>query len=112
MAKSGARTTEFWMTLVGVLITALIAFGVISKEDEQVVRDMASPLIAAIAALVPGLVGLYTVCRTLVKRAESNAEAESARADVALAVACSKTDYPPFYEKDADVDEKAEEDEL
>jgi hypothetical protein len=58
-AKPGYKTTEFWLKLVALLLTALYASGIIPTGGP-------AAQVAAIAATILGAVG-YTVGRSLVK---------------------------------------------
>lgn len=64
--KPGYRTSEFWLKIVALVLTALYASGVMTGK---------TPLaIAGIAATILGSLG-YTVSRTLVKaKAEPTVE--------------------------------------
>jgi hypothetical protein len=57
--KPGYCTTEFWLKLAAVLLTALFASGVIPTTGT-------AAMVAAIAATMLGALG-YTVARTMVK---------------------------------------------
>lgn len=59
--KPGYQTTEFWMKLAAILLTALFASGVIPTSGT-------AAMVAAIAATMLGALG-YTVSRSLVKMA-------------------------------------------
>lgn len=58
----GYKTTEFWLKLAALLLTALYASGVIPTSGP-------ASQVAAIAATILGAVG-YTVGRSLVKAAQ------------------------------------------
>ena len=56
--KPGYRTTEFWLKLAALLLTAMYASGAVTNNTALA--------IAGIAATILGALG-YTVSRTLVK---------------------------------------------
>lgn len=60
--KPGWKTTEFWLKLLAMLLTALYASGVISTGSQ-------AENVVAIVATILGTLG-YTVSRSLVKAAK------------------------------------------
>lgn len=65
MNKPGYKTTEFWLKLAALLLTAMYASGALTNSTALA--------IAGIAATILGSLG-YTVSRTLVKGGEKTAE--------------------------------------
>lgn len=63
--KPGWQTTEFWMTIVTVVITSLLSAGVF--DDVPTVAKVCTAIVAALAALG------YTASRSSIKIAASNA---------------------------------------
>ena len=57
--KAGYRTTEFWLKILAILLTALYASGIIPT-------DSTTAKVVAIVATMLGALG-YTVSRTLAK---------------------------------------------
>lgn len=75
----GYKTTEFWLKLAAIVLTALFASGAIPTTGT-------AAMIAAIAATVLGALG-YTVSRTIVKTAETKAAAnDNTAAEVSVDV--------------------------
>ncbi len=63
--KPGYKTSEFWLKLAALVLTAVYASGVLTNNTALA--------IAGIAATILGALG-YTVSRTLVKGGEKPAE--------------------------------------
>ncbi len=68
--KPGYRTTEFWLKILALILTALFASGVIPTSGPVAQT-------AAIAAAMLGAIG-YTVCRTIAKGTATKATAATA----------------------------------
>lgn len=51
MSKPGYRTTEFYATLAALLVAALVAFGLVAKEDAGTITTALADAIAAIVSL-------------------------------------------------------------
>lgn len=63
MTNPGYRTTEFWLTLAGEVVAALVVSGVFESDKAMKVLALAGAIIARVA---------YTVARTKAKAGESN----------------------------------------
>lgn len=60
MSKPGYRTTEFYATLAALLVAALVAFGLVAKED-------AGTITAALTDAITALVSLAVAARVVVE---------------------------------------------
>ena len=59
--KTGYKTTEFWLTLIAMLVGMLIAAGTLSDDEGALVIEAAGILVAAIAS------GSYAISRGIAK---------------------------------------------
>ena len=50
--KSGIKTTEFWLTLIGSVAAVLVALQVLSAEESQAIVSTAGEVVKSIVALV------------------------------------------------------------
>lgn len=67
--KSGWKTTEFWLSLVGPIVALLVTFGVITSDQSKEIQSAASQVVIAIFALISTVapVVMYVWSRTKVK---------------------------------------------
>jgi len=70
--KTGVKTTEFWMTLIMSLITAVLgvlaAKGLLTREQSDLIVQMAGALMTIVSPLVIGwMTTRYTHGRTALK---------------------------------------------
>ena len=49
--KSGIKTSEFWITLVPVIVGLLMSFGTITPEDQDVIISLGTQVIGGVVAL-------------------------------------------------------------
>lgn len=69
--KSGIKSSELWVSVCGVVATALIGLGVISADDADAIKTQGQVVIDGLIALTPAVIALwYTLCRTVLKRKE------------------------------------------
>ncbi len=61
MEKPGWKTTEFWLVVLGSLLTVAVAAGWITPEQSTQISDAAAQVIEAVAALVAALMPLISV---------------------------------------------------
>jgi hypothetical protein len=50
--KSGFKTTEFWLTLVGSVVAVVVALQVLTPEEGQAVTSATGEVIKAVAGLI------------------------------------------------------------
>jgi len=74
MAKPGFKTTEFWLSLVAMLVGAIMASGVLDATETA----LDNQIVGMIAMMLTGLG--YTVARSFAKGTEAKAEAFKASA--------------------------------
>lgn len=67
--KSGWKTTEFWLSLIGPIVALLVTFGVITSDQSDEIQSAASQVVVAIFALISAVapVVVYVWSRTKVK---------------------------------------------
>jgi len=58
--KDGYKTTEFWLTFIGVLLSILVASGTVTVGDSDYLQEVA-------AAAVPIIISVYAWGRAKVK---------------------------------------------
>ena len=62
--KAGYQTSEFWVTVLGVVLMVLVAFGVLQQDEADQWKDLVVPVIGAIVPLV-----VYVLGRVNLKKA-------------------------------------------
>lgn len=72
--KNGAKTTEFWLTLVASLVAVVVATGVLTPEEGEAISSATAEVIKAVTVLAGVLApivsaGIYTNGRSKVKAA-------------------------------------------
>lgn len=77
--KPGHKTTEFYLTLLGALLGLCLALGWITPDQQAGILAQADRIIGGILALA-SILG-YTLGRSSVKKAETNARAMVEQAD-------------------------------
>jgi len=64
--KEGWKTTEFWMALVGQVLSLSMLTGVVTPDQGQVLGDASGQIIGGIMAVISG--GSYAISRGLAKK--------------------------------------------
>lgn len=72
--KSGYKTTEFWLTLVGSSVAVIVALGVLTPEEGEAVSSATGEVIKALSGLIGVLApvigpAIYANSRAKVKAA-------------------------------------------
>lgn len=62
--RPGWRSSEFWATLAGLLVSALVMFGVVKPHEHQEVAETVTQCVAAAVALVTAAAPLVTYIKS------------------------------------------------
>ena len=74
--KDGYKTSEFWVTLLAIVLSLLVHVGLLSPDDSQTVQESGSSIVKELFDLLGSLgpvlsAGIYTYVRGLVKNGKS-----------------------------------------
>lgn len=75
MVKPGYKTTEFWVTLITNVITALVLTGLLTQTEAEVLNQATAAMVVGLIALITNglIVFTYIRSRTDVKLQEQEA---------------------------------------
>lgn len=62
LPKSGIKTSEFWITVLNIVLMTLVSFGVINQGEADTWSALIVPVIGSIIPLI-----MYIISRTQVK---------------------------------------------
>lgn len=60
-ARAGYKTSELWLTVLSILLTALVGYGLISTETANFILNNVDPVIKAVTMIYTGSVMLATI---------------------------------------------------